>query len=316
MPFIRGSIAEIMRSGQKDSELTSTHLHPLVNKTIDSMSKLVHALLHHSRGEPAAGGGSAASLDWMKWSAEIEVLTNLLYYIITTVSGQQTIGEEYVNIVQVGASGRHNPGVLIRACMVGLHCLGPYIVSKLVTRLRSYVNTRTWIVESRKPFINDLLDTSDRSFQWLYKLHRSLFFIGLSNENIAKLLTSVGYVSIRQTTLPPYRWFKLIGYLGIVQALVSLLQGLQKVRRKAHALQSEKLNSSQHVETRNTSSQSVSKYRCPLCYESYTDITCTPCGHLFCWSCVYPWTCAKSCCPVCREECEPRKLVLLVNFDL
>lgn len=301
-----------MRSGQKDTELTSTHLHPLVKRAADSLSKLLHSFQH----DDSNGGSVPLMFDWMQWASEVEVLTNLLYYVITTVSGQQTIGEEYVNIIQVGASGKHQPRVILRLFMVGLHCLAPYIVSKLVSRLRMYVNTNLWMVESRKPLVNDCLEASDKVFQWIYKIHRSLFFLGLSNENVSKLISSVGYVTIRQTSVPPYQWFTFIGYLGVLQAAVNALQGLKKLRQRVQVIRSSEMKVSQQSEGTKTTQQQISKYRCPLCYDSFTNITSTPCGHLFCWGCVYPWTCAKSCCPVCREDCEPKRLILLVNFEL
>lgn len=39
--------------------------------------------------------------------------SQLLYYVFTTLSKLQTLGEEYTKIVQVGKTGRHVPGFLV-----------------------------------------------------------------------------------------------------------------------------------------------------------------------------------------------------------
>ena len=44
---------------------------------------------------------SAGARAWMKWRKELDLVANFLYFGLTTVSGYQTLGEEYVNIVQV-----------------------------------------------------------------------------------------------------------------------------------------------------------------------------------------------------------------------
>ena len=38
---------------------------------------------------------------WIQWKQQIELLTDLVYYSSTTLNGLQTLGEEYVRIVQI-----------------------------------------------------------------------------------------------------------------------------------------------------------------------------------------------------------------------
>jgi len=52
---------------------------------------------------------------------------------------------------------------------------------------------------------------------------------------------------------------------------------------------------------------------CSLCYGPFVNCSVTPCGHLFCWSCVHEWLATKPECPLCRDEVDPKYVVLLQN---
>lgn len=308
MPFLVANIAEMMRSGQKDSELTTTSLHPRINRFVESLSKLYYTFF----ATDVDRTGSQFHIFNLDWGAEIELFTSLVYYLATTMFGQQTIGEEYVSIVQVDGTFQHHPRLLLRSLMTSLHCFGPYLLHKLVNMLKRYVNTNIWMAESRKPVVNDILNKSTRIIQWVYKLQRSLFFLQLSSENISKHLTAIGYVSIRRTPVPQYKWFTILGYLGVIQSIITLYRGALTLRSAVHNSKSKsRVEKSTEATTVNTTQST-----CPLCYDALTNITSTACGHLFCWTCIYPWTAAKLCCPICRMESHPRDLIRLINFVL
>ena len=58
--------------------------------------------------------GCLGSLSWARWQRELAVLSDMLYFGLTTVCGYQTLGEEYCNIVQVDSSGRKIPSLAVR----------------------------------------------------------------------------------------------------------------------------------------------------------------------------------------------------------
>jgi peroxin-10 len=53
--------------------------------------------------------------------------------------------------------------------------------------------------------------------------------------------------------------------------------------------------------------------QCQLCLGNVPD-TVTPCGHLFCWTCLTEWLRTRNQCPICREIVIPSKIVPLFNL--
>ena len=53
---------------------------------------------------------------------------------------------------------------------------------------------------------------------------------------------------------------------------------------------------------------------CILCLNKYNKVSCTPCGHLFCWSCIHLYLAEKNNCPKCKYSCKPQEILFLQNY--
>ncbi|GJQ15068.1 hypothetical protein GpartN1_g6859.t1 [Galdieria partita] len=55
-----------------------------------------------------------------------------------------------------------------------------------------------------------------------------------------------------------------------------------------------------------------SLFDCHICFDSPNDPVVTPCGHLYCWSCIYKWMVSHpDCpsCPLCKSSLEKDKII-------
>ena len=66
------------------------------------------------------------------YRAEWALFSDFLYFALTTLRGQQTLGEQYCAIGPVSRSTGHFPSVLTRVEYFIMTALGPYYLSKFV----------------------------------------------------------------------------------------------------------------------------------------------------------------------------------------
>lgn len=71
------------------------------------------------------------------YQSETKLLGQMLYYILTTGSGQQTLGEEYCDITQVGGPYGVSPTPARRALFIVYQTVVPYIAERISSRVAS-----------------------------------------------------------------------------------------------------------------------------------------------------------------------------------
>ncbi|KAJ4830840.1 hypothetical protein Tsubulata_028529 [Turnera subulata] len=71
------------------------------------------------------------------YQSETKLLGQMLYYVLTTGSGQQTLGEEYCDITQVAGPHGLSPTPARRALFIVYQTAVPYIAERISSRLAS-----------------------------------------------------------------------------------------------------------------------------------------------------------------------------------
>lgn len=304
-------IAEIVRSQKKDEEY------------VDEFSSSVRALAQNFLGQRR----------YVRFEKELRLVGPLLYYAVTTLSGKkfviswgtvshgilsfsglQTLGEEYVGLIET-VRGRGNrrvvPSLVRRVVFVLLQVCGPQIVDILLLSARKRLVDSE--LDKKQSWIN-VLDAARRdAIPALQRLHLALFYIFGRYYHLSKRVAGVRLVSLRPSTnwnfLFLFRW---LGYSSVVQILVSLvlwsyseLIALRLDRRsKADAIS----KSDELIEERRASS-----FRCQLCLDEGKPFACTPCGHPFCWDCLLEHVVENRNCPLCRSDVTPSRVIPLFN---
>uniref|UniRef100_A0A8C1E2H2 RING-type E3 ubiquitin transferase n=1 Tax=Cyprinus carpio carpio TaxID=630221 RepID=A0A8C1E2H2_CYPCA len=303
MPLGPANQPQLIRSSQKD-EYYQTNL-------TNNANELFHTL--------------AGSRRWLQWRKEIELLSDLTYYVLTTLSGYQTLGEEYVSIIQVDPSKRRIPSRMRRTALIFFHTFVPYLLDKVLICIENELEaeapptSRTWrplshvrlwmqravgmLTESQRKALVPLVFALQQGITLLYRLHVALFYITGGFYHIGKRAAGVSYLRVGNVSGDDPRIsnsYRLLGALSLLQLGITL------------TLQFNNLRQTQRRSIHQSSSRSS---RCILCLEERRNTSSTPCGHLFCWECITEWCNTKTECPLCREKFQPHRLVFLRNYN-
>ncbi|XP_062961117.1 peroxisome biogenesis factor 10 isoform X3 [Cynocephalus volans] len=181
---------------------------------------------YYRGGLRSAAGSALHSLagakKWLEWRKEAELLSDIAYFGLTTLAGYQTLGEEYVNIVQVDPSQRRVPSRLRRGVLVALHTVLPYLLDKTLLPLEqelqadgdgvrlsqgslvpsgcSRSGARHWLrrhvaaltEQQRRTFLR-MAFVLRQGLACLQRLHIAWFYINGAFYHLAKRLTGVTY---------------------------------------------------------------------------------------------------------------------------
>ncbi|CAN9515323.1 unnamed protein product [Ophioblennius macclurei] len=316
MPLCAANQAQLIRSSQKDEQYQNS----LRNSANEAFQTL------------------AGSRCWLNWRREIELLSDVTYFSLTTLSGSQTLGEEYVNMVQVDASQRRIPSVSRRGISVLCGVFLPYLLDKLLVclenelqggrgtgsqrsldgRLRSTVRRLVGLLsDSQRRSCSPALLVLKQTVTLLQRLHRAVFYLRGSFYHVSKRAAGISYLGVFQPggseDSSIRACYRLLGVFSLVQLLVTVCLHVS-VFRKRQRVWTEWTQQQTFSSPRSPGSGSRSSH-CILCLEDRRHATCTPCGHLFCWDCITEWCNTKAECPLCREKFQPQRLIYLRNYS-
>ncbi|XP_053137028.1 peroxisome biogenesis factor 10 isoform X2 [Hemicordylus capensis] len=220
-------------------------------------------------GAGAAVGGLAGAKTWLEWQKEVELLADLAYFTLTTLSGYQTLGEENVNIIQVDPSGRRVPSVLRRAILISLHAALPYFLDKGLVHLEHGLQTdpdetgilqsrpmagswgrtlvRSWLqnhlgrlTEQQKKILFWAVCVLRQSIPLLYRLHMAIFYMNGFFYHLSKRMAGITYLRFaglagdEQSVRSSYRLLGIISLLHLVLTVGIHAYSFRQRRRARH----------------------------------------------------------------------------------
>ncbi|ORX48124.1 hypothetical protein BCR36DRAFT_329706 [Piromyces finnis] len=262
---------------------------------------------------------------FIKYENKIAIISRFLYYILTSILGNQTLGEEYCEIIPIKNSTKTPPSKLTKIYgilfQIGFPQLTILFLNKLQKITKTSNNTKEIATKSTKsdtlkkfthnqiPRLKTLLE------KYIYAVHISLFYINGRYYEISKRILKNRYIFTRKLQKNEDKnKYEALGYIILFEIFIKLIKNSKSILSNVDEDEEKENNEGVPKQYNYLPEEEKNQRKCTLCLEFCKDISVTNCGHVFCWKCICEWCQKKNECPLCRQHIQLSQLYRIYNY--